>query len=90
MRRLAIPNIGNYAVALAALGECLGVKSETCLSITPEMMTLGTQYAPETCCLPLKAYLGHFIKAAREGVESAAAGCATMANCSKRYWLIWG
>jgi predicted nucleotide-binding protein (sugar kinase/HSP70/actin superfamily) len=85
MRRLAIPNIGNYAVALAALGECLGVKSETCLSITPEMMTLGTQYAPETCCLPLKAYLGHFIKAAREGVEYAVM-VNSIGRCRLRYY----
>jgi predicted nucleotide-binding protein (sugar kinase/HSP70/actin superfamily) len=85
MRRLAIPNIGNYAVALAALGECLGVKSETCLSITPEMLTLGTRYAPETCCLPLKAYLGHFVKAAREGVEYAVM-VNSIGRCRLRYY----
>ncbi len=85
MRRLAIPNIGNYAVALAALGECLGVQAETCLSITPEMLTLGTRYAPETCCLPLKAYLGHFIKAAQDGVEYAVM-VNSIGRCRLRYY----
>ncbi|MBN2399235.1 MAG: hypothetical protein JXI33_02725 [Candidatus Aminicenantes bacterium] len=85
MHRLAIPNIGNYAVALAALGECLGVQSETCLSITPEMMALGAQYAPETCCLPMKAYLGHFVKAAREGVEYAVM-VNSIGRCRLRYY----
>ena len=85
MRRLAIPNIGNYAIAMAALGESLGVEAETCASITPEMMALGAQYAPESCCLPFKAYLGHFIKAAREGVEYAVM-VNSIGRCRLRYY----
>ena len=69
MRSIAIPNVGNYAVAFATLGPALGLKPKTCLSITPEMLALGISHAPETSCLPFKAYLGHFIKAAQEGTE---------------------
>ena len=66
-----MPNIGNYGVAFESLGESLGVEPETCASITPDMMALGIKHAPESCCLPFKAYLGHFIKAAQEGAEYA-------------------
>jgi predicted nucleotide-binding protein (sugar kinase/HSP70/actin superfamily) len=69
MKAIAIPNVGNYAVAFATLGPALGLQPKTCLSITPEILALGICHAPETCCLPFKAYLGHFIKAAQEGVE---------------------
>jgi predicted nucleotide-binding protein (sugar kinase/HSP70/actin superfamily) len=69
MKSIAIPNVGNYAVAFGTLGGALGLQAKTCLSVTPEMLALGICHAPESCCLPFKAYLGHFIKAAQEGVE---------------------
>lgn len=85
MTRLAIPNVGNYAVAYASLADAMGVEAETCRSITPEMLELGARYAPESCCLPFKAYLGHFIKAARSGVEYAVM-VNSVGRCRLRYY----
>jgi predicted nucleotide-binding protein (sugar kinase/HSP70/actin superfamily) len=69
MERLVIPNIGNYGVAFAALADALGLQADVCRHITPEMMELGARHAPESCCLPFKAYLGHFFQAAQNGAR---------------------
>jgi predicted nucleotide-binding protein (sugar kinase/HSP70/actin superfamily) len=71
MERLAIPNVGSYAVAFAALADALGVEADICRNITPKMLELGSRHAPESCCLPFKAYLGHFLHAAQNGTEHA-------------------
>jgi len=66
--RLAIPNMGNYSIAFAAIADAIGVTpwvSQT----TPEIMKLGIEASPDSLCLPFKTFIGHFIKAAREGVE---------------------
>ena len=85
MKTIAIPNVGNYAVAFATLGVALGLKPRTCRSITAEMLGLGIAHAPDTCCLPFKAYLGHFIKAAQEGV-SYGVMVNSIGPCRLRYY----
>lgn len=85
MTRLAIPNVGNYAIAFASLADAMGVEAETCRSITPEMLEIGARYAPEPCCLPFKAYLGHFMKAAMDGVEYAVM-VNSIGPCRLRYY----
>jgi predicted nucleotide-binding protein (sugar kinase/HSP70/actin superfamily) len=69
--RLAIPNLGNYTVALDSAVRAMGIEpwSSTCTS--REEMELGIAAAPESLCLPFKAHLGHFIAAARAGCENA-------------------
>ena len=69
MRYMAIPNIGNYTIALATAVESLGIKAWASTATTPEALSLGIRAAPESVCLPLKAHLGHFIEADRAGVE---------------------
>ncbi|MFW6045099.1 MAG: hypothetical protein ACOCR1_05075 [Planctomycetota bacterium] len=69
MKSLAIEPWGNYALALGASVECLGVKPWTRTATTPEILRLGAEAAPEFSCLSFKASTGHFIKAAQEGVE---------------------
>lgn len=69
MIRLAFEPWGNYALALAASVECLGVEPWTHTATTPEVLQLGTAASPDSACLSFKACTGHFIKAAQEGVE---------------------
>ncbi len=69
MTALAIQPWGNYSLALAASVECLRVKPWTQRATTPEVLRLGVEASPEFACLSFKACTGHFIKAAREGVE---------------------
>ncbi len=69
MKRLAFEPWGNYAIALAASVECLGVKPWTRTATTPEVLSLGVAATPDSACLSFKACTGHFIKAAQEGVE---------------------
>jgi predicted nucleotide-binding protein (sugar kinase/HSP70/actin superfamily) len=84
MERLAIPNVGNYAVAFASLADALGVEADICRNITPTMLELGSRHAPESCCLPFKAYLGHFVYAGQNG-----AGHALMVNSMGRCRLTY-
>ncbi len=69
MVRLAFEPWGNYALALAASVECLGVEPWTRTATTPEVLELGVAACPDSACLSFKACTGHFIKAAQEGVE---------------------
>ena len=68
MIRVAVPNLGNYTIALAASVKSLGTEP-WCSPSTPEILKLGCSAAPESACIPFKACLGHFMKAAMDGVE---------------------
>ncbi|MDR2784648.1 MAG: hypothetical protein LBB83_01910 [Treponema sp.] len=69
--RLAIPNLGNYTVALDSAVRAMGIEpwSSTCTS--REELELGIAAAPESLCLPFKAHIGHFIAAAGDGCDHA-------------------
>jgi predicted nucleotide-binding protein (sugar kinase/HSP70/actin superfamily) len=69
MPSLAIPPMGHYAIALAASVESLRVTPWTMASSTAETLALGAAVSPDSACLPFKATMGHFVKAALEGVE---------------------
>ena len=85
MTYMAIPNIGNYTIALATAVESLGIKAWASTATTPEALKLGIAAAPETVCLPLKAHLGHFIEADRAGVEYAFM-VNSVGTCRLRYY----
>lgn len=85
MTYMAIPNIGNYTIALATAVESLGIKAWASTATTPEALKLGIDAAPESVCLPLKAHLGHFIEAARAGVEYAFM-VNSVGTCRLRYY----
>jgi predicted nucleotide-binding protein (sugar kinase/HSP70/actin superfamily) len=82
---MAIPNIGNYTIALATAVESLGIKPWASTATTPEALRLGIEAAPEAVCLPLKAHLGHFIEADRAGVEYAFM-VNSVGTCRLRYY----
>jgi predicted nucleotide-binding protein (sugar kinase/HSP70/actin superfamily) len=69
--RLAIPNLGNYTVALAAMVTGMGAKPWWSTYTNDHALALGIAHAPESLCLPFKAHLGHFIEADDAGVENA-------------------
>ncbi|MFW5936746.1 MAG: hypothetical protein ACOCS6_01690 [Desulfosalsimonas sp.] len=69
--RLAIPNLGNYTVALAAMIRAMGAEPWWSTYTNDHAMALGLAAAPESICLPFKAHLGHFIEADDAGVENA-------------------
>lgn len=69
--RLAIPNLGNYTVALAAMVTGMGAEPWWSTYTSDHAMALGVAAAPESVCLPFKAHLGHFIAADDAGVENA-------------------
>ncbi len=82
---MAIPNIGNYTIALATAVESLGIKPWASTATTPEALRLGIEAAPESVCLPMKAHLGHFIEADRAGVEYAFM-VNSVGTCRLRYY----
>jgi predicted nucleotide-binding protein (sugar kinase/HSP70/actin superfamily) len=61
--------MGHYAIAIAASVESLRVTPWTLASSTAETLALGAAVSPDSACLPFKATMGHYVKAAREGVE---------------------
>lgn len=85
MTYLAIPNLGNYSVALAAAVESLGVEAWASTCTSPESMRLGVEAAPESTCLPFKAHLGHYLEAAKAGVEYALI-TNSIGTCRLRYY----
>lgn len=85
MTYMAIPNIGNYTIALATAVESLGINAWASTATTPAALKLGIDAAPESVCLPLKAHLGHFIEADRAGVEYAFM-VNSVGTCRLRYY----
>ena len=85
MAHLAIPNLGNYTIALASFVEALGVQAWATTATTPKAMHYGLQTAPESICLPFKAHLGHYIEAAEAGVEYAMM-VNSIGTCRLRYY----
>lgn len=67
--RLAIPNLGNYTVALDSAVRAMGIEPWSSTATSVHAMRLGRDAAPEALCLPFKSLLGHFI-------EADDAGCA--------------
>lgn len=82
---VAIPNLGNYSIAFTSVAEALGVRAWAATRTTPEAMKLGLEAAPESACLPFKAYLGLFIQAARAGVKYAVM-VNSVGTCRLRYY----
>lgn len=83
--RLAIPNLGNYTVALASAVTSLGIEAWWSTSTNAHVMELGKTAAPESLCLPFKAHLGHFIEADNAGVENALM-VNSVGTCRLRYY----
>lgn len=83
--RLAIPNLGNYTIALGSAVRSLGIEAYYSTFTYANEMELGIAAAPESLCLPFKAHLGHFIAADNEGIEHALM-VNSVGTCRLRYY----
>jgi predicted nucleotide-binding protein (sugar kinase/HSP70/actin superfamily) len=73
--KLAIPNLGNYTIALDSAVRAMGIEPWSSTATGTRALELGIAAAPESLCLPFKAHLGHFIEA-----DNAGCGHALMVN----------
>jgi predicted nucleotide-binding protein (sugar kinase/HSP70/actin superfamily) len=85
MDRLAIPNLGNYTIALDSAVRSIGIEPWSSTATTAEELKLGIAAAPESLCLPFKAHLGHFIAADDAGCENALM-VNSMGTCRLTYY----
>jgi predicted nucleotide-binding protein (sugar kinase/HSP70/actin superfamily) len=69
--KLAIPNLGNYTIALDSAVRSLGIEPWSSTSTPAAVLRLGIEAASESLCLPFKAHLGHFIEADNSGCGHA-------------------
>ncbi len=69
--KLAFPNMGNLTLLLCAFirnigGECAGP-----LPTGEKTVSLGTKFAPNDACMPMKIVLGSFMEAYENGADTA-------------------
>ncbi len=68
--KITFPHMGNTYLAGKALFEDLGVDVVLPLRISKKTLELGTKYAPETICLPLKINLGNYLESIKRGADT--------------------
>ncbi|UMZ72597.1 acyl-CoA dehydratase activase-related protein [Natranaerofaba carboxydovora] len=68
--KIAFPHMGNISVMGKTLFENLGHEVIVPPKNTKRTLELGTTYAPEFACFPLKVTLGNFIEAAEKGADT--------------------
>jgi len=68
--RLTFPRMGNSHIPFKALFETAGVEVVTPPPSTRRTVNLGSRYAPEFACFPLKLNIGNFIEAAELGADT--------------------
>ncbi len=75
--KVTFPHMGNAYIALKAVMEDLGVEVLLPPPCTKRTLELGTKYAPELACLPLKINIGNYIESLEKGarVIVMAGGC---------------
>jgi predicted nucleotide-binding protein (sugar kinase/HSP70/actin superfamily) len=75
--KLTFPHMGNLWICLKAMLDYLGVDNVVPPPSTKKTLTLGSKYAPEFACMPLKLNLGNFIEASELGADTIimAGGC---------------
>ncbi|NLY43465.1 MAG: CoA protein activase [Clostridiaceae bacterium] len=70
MRRVTFPHMGNLCITVKALFESLDVEFIIPPACTKRTLELGTKYAPELACLPLKINVGNFIESIEKGADT--------------------
>lgn len=75
--KVTFPHMGHLWVSVTAMLQYLGVEVVVPPPTTKRTLTLGSQYAPEFACLPLKLNLGNFMEARELGADTIlmAGGC---------------
>lgn len=74
---VTFPHMGNAYISIKAVMEDLGVDVLIPPPCTKRTLELGTKYAPELACLPLKINIGNYIESIEKGarVIVMAGGC---------------
>lgn len=67
--RVTFPHMGHIWIPLRAFFFNLGVEVVVPPPISRKTLQLGTRYAPEFACLPLKVNIGNFLEAAELGAD---------------------
>lgn len=70
MRKVTFPHMGLSAHSIGVLLEGLGNEVVAPSEPTKETLNLGTKYAPEFACLPLKITLGTYIEGLQRGADT--------------------
>lgn len=75
--KVTFPQMGNAYIPIKAVLEDLGVDVLVPPPCTKRTLELGTKYAPELACLPLKINIGNYIESLEKGAQviAMAGGC---------------
>lgn len=75
--KLTFPHLGNTYIAVKALLDDFDIDYVIPPFNNKKCLELGTKYAPELACLPLKINIGNFIQAYEQGADTIlmAGGC---------------
>lgn len=75
--KITFPHLGNTYICVKAMLDDLGLDYVIPPLNNKLALELGTKYAPELACLPLKINIGNYIQAYREGADTIlmAGGC---------------
>ena len=68
--RLTFPHMGDFWVVLRAVIAELGIDCVVPPPSSARTVTLGTRWAPETACFPLKLCLGNMLEAIEMGADA--------------------
>lgn len=68
--KVTFPHMGNINIPLKAFFTALGVEVIEPPPITQKTISLGTRYAPEFACLPLKINVGNYLEAIDLGADT--------------------
>lgn len=68
--KLTFPHMGDFWVVLRAVLDELGLDTVVPPPSSKRTVTLGTRYAPETACFPLKLCLGNMLEAIDMGADA--------------------
>lgn len=82
---VTFPHMGTLSIVLKALFSQLGCQVLVPPPMTKRTMELGTQFSPETVCLPFKMTLGNFMEALGQGADTIVT-CGGVGPCRLGYY----
>ena len=68
--KITFPHIGNSYIPIKAMFDDLGVETVVPPKCSKKTLEIGTKYAPEMICLPLKINLGNYIESIEKGADT--------------------
>ncbi|SCM81875.1 conserved hypothetical protein [uncultured Sporomusa sp.] len=82
---VTFPHMGTLSIVLKSLFSQLGCQVLVPPPMTRHTMELGTQFSPETVCLPFKMTLGNFMEALEQGADTIVT-CGGCGPCRLGYY----